>query len=110
MGVRREEFIIYGFNVGMESYDDNKFEEYEEYFDKRGNIFYLIDGMSSEYFIVGKVLQHGDQYDGLELTEIDTSNSLNKFKMDREIRMHVKEKFNIEFTEKPKLYVLTHWS
>lgn len=107
MGVYRSDWIVIGANIGMENYDDDSCDKYDELCnrDKFGELTYLIDEMRGEYFIVGVVVKAADEYSGFGLTEITT---LDSFEKDSEIvRKHVKENFGLEVT--PKLIVLTHF-
>lgn len=109
MGVRRSDWIVIGANIGMEKYDDEKWEEYDKLNaqDKVGEITYLVDGMSSEYFIVGTVIRADeDGYNGLGIFEINPDED---FEMERELaRLHIKESFGLDVS--PQIIVLTHWS
>ncbi len=108
MGVRQENYIILGADIGMEHYNDECYEDYEAYYDRQGDIFYLVDGMSGRYFIVGKVLKFGDYYEGMPRTVFDLNNEELYKEQSKLITQHIKDKFNLDV--EPKLHVLTHWS
>lgn len=106
MSVRREEYVIVGIDVS-EFEDDDFYDKYDEYLDntEEGKFTILVDGYSGNYTLFGEVLKHGDEYEGLELTEINLSEFNEAI-----IRVRKKAKELFGTNEQPKIYALTHWS
>lgn len=103
MGVNREDFIVIGVNIGMDHYDEDKFESYEK-LDRQstvGEMTYLIDWMCGNYFVVGEVVSHGDEYEGFGVQEVNISE-----KSDERVADFIRDKFGIDV--KPKIIVISH--
>lgn len=103
MSVEREDFIVIGANIGMEHYDDDKFETYEGYDRQRkiGEMTYILDWMSGNYFIVGEVVSHGDDYEGFGVQEVTFNDKANE-----RVSNFIQDKFGIDVT--PKIIVVSH--
>lgn len=114
MGLSREDFVIMGINLeGMNSRqfeDDDFFEEYREYYrnKKKGDFTLVVDSCGGGYTIFGVVIEHGDGYYGLPLTEIDLDELEQIKEITDRVKSKVKELFGLDC--KPKLYALTHWA
>jgi len=109
MGVNRSDWIVIGANIGYGKYDDEEYEKFDEFSaqDKVGEITYLIDGMSGEYFVVGIVIRADDDgYNGLGIFEINLVETYEEYR--KLAKEHIKESFGIE-TE-PSLIIMTHWT
>jgi hypothetical protein len=109
MVVRRSDWVVVGVDIGMNYYDDENWELYDEFSEQKkvGEITYLIDGLSGDYFIVGTVLRADTGgYSGFGLFEIDMEQSLEQEK--EKVRLHIKKNFGLDVS--PKLIVLTHWT
>lgn len=111
MGLSREEFVILGIDLecmnSRQLEDDDFFEEYRNYYrnNKEGDFTLVVDSCGGSYTIFGIVIEHGDEYYGLPLTEID----LDELEETSDyVKSKVKELFGVDC--KPKLYVLTHWA
>lgn len=111
MSVNRSDWIVIGANIGMKHYDDDNCEAYDELSDQDtvGEMTYLIDGMSGEYFIVGEVVAADtDGYNGFPITELPILQPrIFDEKRDR-VAKFIESNFGIEV--EPKLIVLTHWT
>lgn len=114
MGVYRHDYILIGAKVDTKVCTEDFFESgvNDDYLYERkhrtGEIVYLYDGYSGEYFIVGIPLQvNHEASDGLEYFEFDSIGS-DHFDYIDKVHNHVKEKFG-EFVE-PKLIVLSHYT
>lgn len=116
MGVDRSDYIVIGANIGMEHYNDdwwemdiNPADQYDGR-DKPGEITWIIDGMSGNYFVVGEVIQCDPEgYNGFNQVEIDLHGTTEtKFlQASLRVREHIRDNFGIDVI--PKLIVLTHW-
>jgi hypothetical protein len=109
MGVDRSDWIVIGANIGMEYYDDEKYEYFDKFASQNvvGEITYIIDGMCGEYFVVGTVIRADDGgYNGLGIFEINPDKTFEKERL--LVRNHIKEHFGLDVA--PKLIVLTHFS
>lgn len=114
MGVYRHDYILIGAKVDTKVVTDDFFEsgEHDDFLYERkhkvGEIAYLYDGYSGEYFIVGIPLQvNHDSYEGFDYFEYDSMNA-EFFEYVDKVHNHVKEKFN-QFVE-PKLIVISHYT
>lgn len=114
MGVYRHDYILIGAKVDTKVCTDDFFESGEnneflyERKHKTGEIAYLYDGYSGEYFIVGIPIQvKHDVDDGFAYFEYD-SLLAEHFEFIDKVHNHVKEKFN-QFVE-PKLIVMSHFT
>ncbi|MCM3109947.1 hypothetical protein [Lederbergia lenta] len=112
MGVDRSDWIVVGVDIGMKHYDDDNYEYFDQYSEqnKLGEITFLIDGMSSKYFIVGEVLSHADFYDGLGINEFPLVETNELDESAERVLEFVKMNFDMEKYPEPKLIVLTHWT
>lgn len=111
MGVRRDDYILIGLDIGYDKFNEEKWEEYEEYIRlrKTGSMTYLIDGYSGKYFVVGEVIKcDRDGEDGLGLNSFSTTRDTEFIDSKKRVSSFIKEKFDIE--DEPKLIVLTHWT
>lgn len=111
MGVSRSDWVVIGVDIGMEHYDDENSDFFDQYAMQsgEGDITFLIDGMSGDYFIVGEVVAHGDEYDGFGITEIPLENSERFKQIADDVLSFIKIKFDVPNIE-PKIIVLTHWT
>jgi hypothetical protein len=114
MGVYRHDYILIGAKVDTRVVTDDFFESGDnddflyERRHKVGELAYLHDGYSGEYFIVGIPLQiKHDSEDGLDYFEFTTA-STQYVDYVRKVAKHVEEKFN-EYVE-PRLIVLSHYT
>ena len=105
MGIELNTIVMMGVNVGMDKAD------YEEFYDdldehsthKKGDITYVYDGMSGDYFYVGEVLFYSnDPYNG-EVFELDMSD-IDDIKLN--VFNYVKDKFGVN--ENPKITFINH--
>lgn len=103
MSVNREDFIVIGANIGMNHYNDDKFETYEKYDSqsKVGEMTYILDWMCGNYFIVGEVVSHGDEYEGFGVQEVTINDRSNE-----RVTNFIRDKFGIEVS--PKIIVVSH--
>lgn len=70
MGVEREDYLMYGVDVGFDAFDDNKHEaEIDGAPNRRFDC--ILDGMSGQYCIAGKIIAKSEPYDGIGMTTID---------------------------------------
>ncbi|AYP68306.1 hypothetical protein PQE75_gp173 [Bacillus phage vB_BcoS-136] len=114
MGVYKHEYILIGAKVDTEVLNEEFFDSGDnddllrERKHKVGELAYLYDGYSGEYFIVGIPLQvKHDGHDGLDYFEFTTA-STQYIDYVRKVSKHVEEKFN-KYVE-PKLIVLSHYT
>lgn len=114
MGVRRHDYILIGAKVDTKVCTEEFFESGDnddllrERKHQKGEIAYLYDGYSGEYFIIGIPLQvKHDSDDGLDYFEFTTA-STQYVDYVRKVAKHVEEKFN-EYVE-PRLIVLSHYT
>lgn len=108
MSLERTDWILIGVNIGFEYYDDEDSDFFDAYSmqNHKGDMTFLIDGVSGEYFVVGEVVAHGDEYDGFGITEI----SSDKFQEAVErVKDFLKITFDIDDV-KPKLIAVTHYT
>lgn len=108
MGVRRTDWILIGANIGFNHYDDENTDFFDTYNmqSHKGDITFLIDGMSGEYFVVGEVIARGDEYDGFGITEISSDSFQEAVER---VEAFLKLMFNIDDV-KPKLIAVTHYT
>jgi len=110
MGVSRSDWIVVGADLGYGMVDEENYDYYDKYSKRNneGEITFLIDGMSGQYFIVGEVvLADTEGYQGFELTELlFKDDDIEEAK--ENVRAFIKTAFNVEV--EPKLLVLTHWT
>jgi hypothetical protein len=114
MGVYRHDYILVGAKVDTKVVNDDFFEsgDNDDFLRERkhetGEIAYLYDGYSGEYFIVGIPLQiKHDGHDGLDYFEFVAWRQ-EYLDYVRRIQKHVEEKFG-EYVE-PKLIVFSHYT
>jgi len=70
MGVEREDYLMYGVDLGYEAFDWDKHEaERDGAPNRRFDI--VADGMSGKYCIAGKIIAKSDGYDGIGMNTID---------------------------------------
>ncbi|MER2008506.1 MAG: hypothetical protein ABS939_13735 [Psychrobacillus sp.] len=112
MGVERSDWIVVGVDIGMKHYDDENYEYFDQYAERNrlGDITFLIDGMSGQYFIVGEVLLHADAYNGFGLSEFPLIETDELKESSERVLNFVKMNFEMEKHPEPKLIVLTHWT
>jgi hypothetical protein len=107
MSVKREEYLIIGVDVSDHYDGDDDYDKYERYYHNTevGEFTLLVDGYSRNYTIFGEIMEYGNEYEGLPLTEIN----LDEF---NEAIYRVRDKVRSLFgvTEQPRIYALTHWS
>ena len=111
MGVRRTDFVVLGANIGKDKYDDDRFEEFEEYMENGniGEMTYLIDGYSGEYFIVGKVLAADTTGEvGVHFSSHELNGNVKVFDYVDEVRDFTMSKFGIDID--PSIIAITHWT
>lgn len=110
MGVKTTNYILFGADIGYKNYDSNKYEEYEVYDNctKNGEITYLLDGMSGDYFYVGIVIQCADIYsDSLNFKLSDFTEELKK-EYKEKLNKHVKDNFGLSINS--EIIVFTHFT
>lgn len=118
MGVNRSDYILIGTNLnhisGQFGEDFYESPENDKFLWKRnhkvGELAYLSDNYSDNYFIVGVPIEiDKDGYEGLCVTEFNF-NTLNPTHQQyvKMVKEHVKEKFAIDVI--PHLIVLTHYT
>lgn len=113
MGVNMANYILVGVDIGAEHLTDELYENDEiyskyisRYKHKVGEIVYLPDGMSGEYFIIGiPLVADTESYNGLGLNVIDED--YGKQHKDK-VKKHIKDQFGLDV--EPVLIVLTHHS
>jgi hypothetical protein len=112
MGVNRSDWIVVGVDIGMEHYDDENYEYFDQYSEqnKLGDMTFLIDGMSGEYFIVGEVLLHADAYDGFKVNGFPITETSEFNEAAERVLSFIKANFMLDKEPEPKLIVLTHWT
>lgn len=73
MGVDREDYLMFGVDIG---YQDDYWDKFEAEIDgANGRRFDLVyDSMSGNYAIAGKIIAKSDGYDGFEMSKIDPAN------------------------------------
>ena len=111
MGVSRSDYIMIGVDVGYKNFDEEKYSEHDIYLNKKdvGEIAYVLDWMSEEYFIVGVILVIDKRgYNGFPLVEFSLENNEEYNEYKEIVKNHIKENFDLEV--EPKLLVFTHWS
>lgn len=111
MGVNRSDWIVVGVDIGMEHYDGDNEELYDKYNrqSRQGNMTFIIDGMSGEYFIVGEVIKCVDE-EGFGLLGFPINeNDLLKVSAER-VKSFISLHFKIDNEIEPKLLVFTHWT
>jgi len=70
MGADRDDYLMYGVDVGYDAFDWDKHEaEHEGAPGRRFDI--VADGMSGKYCIAGKVIAKSEPYDGIAMATID---------------------------------------
>lgn len=79
MGVSRNDYVIWGADVGYDNVDYDEFEdEIDGTPDARFQIIY--DGMSGKYAMAGVVVARSDDYEGFDMTDISAQcRDLTKF-------------------------------
>lgn len=105
MSVNREDYIVIGVDIGMDYYDDERCDEFDEYDSQNdvGSMTYIIDGMSGNYFLVGEVVRYGDEYEGFSgVVELEIDEAAKQ-----RVKDFVKLKFDLDV--EPKLMVVTHF-
>ena len=110
MGIVRSDWVVVGVDIGMDYYDDENYERFDQYSErcKIGEITYLIDGMSGEYFIVGEVVLHADDYKGFGVNDFPLID-MSEFKDSvGRVSTFIKENFEMEEYPEPRLMILTH--
>lgn len=108
MGVDRRDYIVVGADIGYEYYNDDNYEFYDEYSlqCEEGRITFLIDCYSSDYFIVGEVLQSEyGYYDGLNYSLFGREAQIELAKI--RIKDFIKNKFGIDCI--PHIIIKTHF-
>ena len=105
MSVRKTEIVMIGANIGYKN-DDELYEKLEPYM-KIGNkdIDCVFDGMNGNYVIIGKVINQGNEYDGMELKTISLTELI---KIQSEVRQNIEKQLSISCV--PELISVTHWS
>ncbi|MED4787556.1 hypothetical protein P9429_11740 [Bacillus atrophaeus] len=108
MGVWRSDWVLIGADIGYDQFDEDKYEEYEKFagMDNAGEITYLIDGISGEYFVVGEVVTKADESEGFGISEIEVGD-IYEDSCER-VRNHIRDKFGIDV--EPKLVAITHFT
>jgi|GEM_PF-5649376 len=70
MGVDRDDYLMFGVDVGAKAFDWERHEaEIEGAPNRRFDIVY--DGMSGKYCIAGKIIAKSDPYEGIDMVKID---------------------------------------
>ena len=110
MSTKRSDYILIGLNIGYDKYDSCKIEKLEKYFKLGfGEMIYLIDSYSDEYFVVGELIKcDTDGSEGFGVNEFSTTVDTPFIESKARVRKFIREKFGID--DEPKLIVLTHWS
>ncbi|WP_439024429.1 hypothetical protein [Bacillus halotolerans] len=108
MGVWRSDWVLIGADIGYDQFDEDNYEEYDKFAgrDGSGEITYLIDGISGEYFAVGEVVTKADEYAGFRLSEIEVG-EIYEGACER-VRDHIRNEFGVD--AEPKLIVITHFT
>lgn len=108
MGVWRSDWVLIGADIGYEQFAEDKYEEYEKFagMDNAGEITYLIDGISGEYFVVGEVVTVADESAGFGISEIEVGD-IYEDSCER-VREHIRNEFGVG--AEPKLIVITHFT
>lgn len=115
MGVRRSDWILIGakidtnhFNEEWYEMDNSPLDKYDE--NKNiGEITYLFDGMSGEYFIIGEVIQCDHEgYNGFKFFQESDMDIKDHSKSVDRVKSHILEHFGIDAN--PELIILTHWT
>lgn len=68
-------YAVYGIKVPYpKHWNQAKWAQIEDYRDDAvGTFSVIVDGMGSEYMVIGKVLAVGDQFDGIDMTDCGMS-------------------------------------
>lgn len=70
MGVDRNDYLMWGIDVGADAFDWDKHKaEIEGAPNARFDL--IRDGMCGKYCIVGKIIAKSDPYEGIEMVKID---------------------------------------
>ena len=111
MGISTNYYTVHGIKL---EWNDEFNEAYDEVYDDADTPFVLIDGMSGEYIILGKIL-----YDSGDLRYGETEDSFVEINLDilPDIEMDYKQEFIAKFpqfknlvTEDFKLMTFVHYS
>lgn len=114
MSISREDYIIIGanlidYNEKLEKLEEDAGIEAWEVRDKKEKesndlgLEFVFDNFDEEYLIVGQLIAKGNEYDEIDLTEVDVDN-IND--ICREVAAKIKQVFDIDV--KPSLLVFTH--
>lgn len=108
MSVSRTDYVILGYMFDYNVAPD--YEEYEDYYAGSllvSDIIFVADVMCSKYFIAGKCLALGDEYEGfgtdVVISEI-TENDKNA------VKTEVGELLGMNQLDSPKLLIVTHFN
>ena len=112
MSVTKDEYVIVGVNIGYDNFDSEKDEDLMLYggvdkFGSGSNPFgVLYDGMNGKYAIAGKVIAHGDMYDGTDLTSITVPEIAH---VQVEVAKWLKEKELVKEPYLIQIYIVSHF-
>lgn len=115
MSVNENHYIILGIKMSYDDYNQKyNIEENDSLHDlytnrrnqKKGDTVVVVDGMSSEYAFIGKLLgKSRESYEGIPMTAIDK-----KVFNDKKLKKELMETFNLSEDEiKLNIYVFTHY-
>lgn len=107
MGTSREEWVIYGQRYPYSQKLSDKVDNIDQYSDNDDDFVALVDGMNGEYIIIGKVIEEGDEYEGIELSG-HTIEDLEEYKQEvvpKIAQLGIENWADVPF----KIYFLSHW-
>lgn len=122
MSVRSEPYIIAGYKLKKQFIDDiNDSDELLDEFEKlnfpwcgkgaQKTLGILVDGMGNNYVLAGYCIDCGEEFDGLNFTEIDPMNpdSISQYK--NQVDAWLSRNDLIKYLENGefKLFILTHY-
>lgn len=96
----------------MDHYDEDNYEFFDKYTKQNeiGDMTFLVDGISGEYFVVGEVILCTEEHDGFGLCEFPIIETIEFKESAERVKEFINMNFMIDKKIYPKIIVLTHWT